>query len=291
MSNASSNGRKNGSTSGSHCMMKKRRTTSAKWQSSTAAYGAIDRQLEQLAEKLQTIDDDISRLQAQKQTEQTTKEALQAAITEQKIALAETKERVKHARRKVEEWEAELAETIRGLKEAERERAALDAEMEAPEWNEEEIEQLRKQKLEDKQKTLELIASRREQRLDFQRRLEHLEQEWKETKRQHKQLADVVKDEEVKLNRLDVELENLLVRLHEEYGLSFEAARSAYPLEIGADEARKRVKLIKRAMEELGTVNLGAIDEYERVSERHRVFKRAKNRFGRGEGDAPPSDR
>ncbi|MED4974367.1 chromosome segregation protein SMC [Geobacillus kaustophilus NBRC 102445] len=238
--------------------------------------GAIDRQLEQLAEKLQAIDADINRLQAQKQTEQTTKETLQAVITEQKIALAETKERVKHARRKVEEWEAELAETIRGLKEAERERAALDAEMEAPEWNEEEIEQLRKQKLEDKQKTLELIASRREQRLDFQRRLEHLEQEWKETKRQHKQLADVVKDEEVKLNRLDVELENLLVRLREEYGLSFEAARSAYPLEIGADEARKRVKLIKRAMEELGTVNLGAIDEYERVSERHRFLSEQK---------------
>lgn len=97
-----------------------------------------------------------------------------------------------------------------------------------------------------------------------------MEREWKEAKRQHKQLVDVVKDEEVKLNRLDVELDNLLTRLGEEYGMSFEAARLAYPLEIGAEEARKRVKLIKRAIDELGTVNLGAIDEYERVSERHR---------------------
>ncbi|ABO66422.1 MULTISPECIES: chromosome segregation protein SMC [Geobacillus] len=238
--------------------------------------GAIDGQLQQLAEKLQAIDEDINRLQVQKQTEQTTKEALQVAITEKKIALAETKERVKHARRKAEEIEAELAETARGLQQAERERAALQAEMEAPEWNEEELEQLRQQKLEDKQKTLELITSRREQRLDCQRRLEHLEQEWKEAKRQHKQLVEVVKDEEVKLNRLDVELANLLSRLSEEYGLSFEAARSGYPLEIGADEARKRVKLIKRAIEELGTVNLGAIDEYERVSERHRFLSEQK---------------
>ncbi|WMV77380.1 chromosome segregation protein SMC [Geobacillus thermodenitrificans] len=238
--------------------------------------GAIDGQLQQLAEKLQAIDEDINRLQVQKQTEKTTKEALQVAITEKKIALAETKERVKHARRKAEEIEAELAETARGLQQAERERAALQAEMEAPEWNEEELEQLRQQKLEDKQKTLELITSRREQRLDCQRRLEHLEQEWKEAKRQHKQLVEVVKDEEVKLNRLDVELANLLSRLSEEYGLSFEAARSGYPLEIGADEARKRVKLIKRAIEELGTVNLGAIDEYERVSERHRFLSEQK---------------
>ncbi|OQP07954.1 chromosome segregation protein SMC [Geobacillus sp. 46C-IIa] len=237
---------------------------------------AIDGQLQQLAEKLQAIDRDIGRLQAQKQTEQTTKEALQAAITEEKIALAETRERVKHARRKAEELEAELAETDGELRAAEQERAALAAEMNAPAWNEDELEAQRQQKLEDKQKTIELIASRREQRLDCQGRLEHLEREWKEAKRQHKQLAEAVKDEEVKLNRLDVELDNLLARLREEYGLSFDAARSAYPLHIEAEEARKRVKLIKRAIDELGTVNLGAIDEYERVSERHRFLSEQK---------------
>ena len=36
-----------------------------------------------------------------------------------------------------------------------------------------------------------------------------------------------------------------------------------------AEDARKKVKLIKLSIEELGTVNLGAIDEYERVAERH----------------------
>lgn len=242
----------------------------------TDRLAGLDRELEQLNGKLRAIEEEIERLQAQKQTEQTTKEALQAAITEKKIALAETKERVKHARRKAEEIEAELVETERGLQQAERERASLRADMEAPEWNEEELEQLRRQKLEDKQKTVELIASRREQRLDCQRRLEHLEREWKEAKRRHKQLIEVVKDEEVKLNRLDVELANLLARLGEEYGLSLEAARSRHTLEISADEARKRVKLIKRAIEELGTVNLGAIDEYERVSERHRFLSEQK---------------
>ena len=40
------------------------------------------------------------------------------------------------------------------------------------------------------------------------------------------------------------------------------------PLTIPIDEARKKVKLIKLALEEIGTVNLGAIEEYERVSER-----------------------
>src|SRR5690606_19286272 len=86
-----------------------------------------------------------------------------------------------------------------------------------------------------------------------------------------------LKDEEVKLNRLDVELDNRLNHLREEYLLSFEGAKEEYPLLIPADEARKKVKLIKLAIEELGNVNLGAIEEYERVSERYEFLLEQKN--------------
>jgi chromosome segregation protein len=66
-----------------------------------------------------------------------------------------------------------------------------------------------------------------------------------------------------------VELENRLAHLREEYLLSFDGAKEQYPLTIPVDEARKKVKLIKLAIEELGNVNLGAIEEYERVYERY----------------------
>ena len=98
----------------------------------------------------------------------------------------------------------------------------------------------------------------------------------KELKRQHKGLIEVLKDEEVKQNRLDVELVNRLNHLREEYLLSFEAAKEEYPLQIEIEEARKRVKLIKLAIEELGAVNLGAIEEYERVSERYEFLLEQK---------------
>ena len=35
------------------------------------------------------------------------------------------------------------------------------------------------------------------------------------------------------------------------------------------DLARKKVKLLKRSIEELGPINLGSIEEYEQVNERH----------------------
>ena len=65
-------------------------------------------------------------------------------------------------------------------------------------------------------------------------------------------MTGILQDEEVQLNRLDVELDNKLAHLSEEYLLSFEGAKEEYPLTIPIDEARKKVKLIKLALDELG---------------------------------------
>ena len=111
----------------------------------------------------------------------------------------------------------------------------------------------------------------------LQTEIEALELDIKEKNRQYKGVVEIVKDEEVKLNRLDVELENRLDTLREEYFLSFEAAKEKYPLTLPIDEAKKKVKLIKLAIDELGTVNLGAIDEYERVSERYEFLLTQKS--------------
>ncbi len=110
----------------------------------------------------------------------------------------------------------------------------------------------------------------------MQSELEDSEKEAKEMKRLHRGMVGVLKDEEVKINRLDVELENRLTQLREEYLLSFDGAKEQYPLMIPIEEARKKVKLIKLAIEELGNVNIGAIEEYERVSERYEFLNEQK---------------
>ena len=73
---------------------------------------------------------------------------------------------------------------------------------------------------------------------------------------------------EVTMNRQDVEIENRLNHLSEEYGLSFEFAKANHSLTITLEEARQKVKLLKLGIEELGSVNLGAIEEFDRVNER-----------------------
>ncbi|WP_423189290.1 chromosome segregation protein SMC [Alkalibacterium sp. f15] len=70
-------------------------------------------------------------------------------------------------------------------------------------------------------------------------------------------------------SRLDVSIDFLLDYLSEEYTMSYEEAKLNQPDNIDRESTQKRVKLLKRGIEELGPVNLASIEEYDRVAERH----------------------
>ncbi|WP_027107535.1 chromosome segregation protein SMC [Lacticigenium naphthae] len=72
----------------------------------------------------------------------------------------------------------------------------------------------------------------------------------------------------VAYNRKDVGIDHLLVYLQEEYQVSFEEAKLAYRLKEELEIAKKKVKLIKRSIDEIGPVNLNSIDEYHKVKSR-----------------------
>lgn len=232
--------------------------------------------LDQQQKQIANLDQEIKALTERKNTQQTSKETVVSEINELKISFASKSEQLNHAEEKLAAINYELAVTQEKLKTVNEDLELLSSEMTNSSSGEQYLEEAAQQKLKEKNETLELIASRRNERLKLQASLEDLELEAKELKRQHKGLIEVLKDEEVKQNRLDVELENRLNHLREEYLLSFEAAKEEYPLQIEIEEARKRVKLIKLAIEELGAVNLGAIEEYERVSERYEFLHEQK---------------
>ncbi|MBS4189192.1 chromosome segregation protein SMC [Bacillus sp. FJAT-49705] len=227
--------------------------------------------------QINEFDKNITMLTDQKNIQQTSKESLLSAINELKVIFASKSEQFNHAKDKYEAIVVELTSINEKLTVIEEDLELLSSEMTNNFSGEQMLEDAANKKLQDKTVTLSLISSRREERMKLQTSLEDLEVEAKELKRQHKGMIEALKDEEVKLNRLDVELENRLNHLREVYLLSYEAAKEEYPLMIHVDEARKKVKLIKLAIEELGTVNLGAIEEYERVSERYEFLLEQKN--------------
>lgn len=73
---------------------------------------------------------------------------------------------------------------------------------------------------------------------------------------------------DVKLSRLDVNIDHQLAHLAEEYQVSYEDARLHPELELSFDQASARVKQLKQAIATLGHVNIDAIEEYQQLAER-----------------------
>jgi len=109
------------------------------------------------------------------------------------------------------------------------------------------------------------------------RQLELEESETKEQRAQLRQVEDRIRQTEIAANRLDVELDNLLRKLSEEYELSFELAKERYPVPDDIAGTQNEVRDLKRQIAILGEVNLGAIEEYERVKERYEFLNAQKN--------------
>lgn len=82
---------------------------------------------------------------------------------------------------------------------------------------------------------------------------------------------------EVAKNRAEVSLDTALQHLQEEYSLTYEAAQEKYPLALPLEEAKIEVRRLKRAIEQLGPVNLNAIEQFEQVNERHEFLVRQRD--------------
>jgi chromosome segregation protein len=214
------------------------------------------------------LENTIAELGEKKKMHQTSKEELRETLTALKVKTAELEQQAANQKEKSERLQEEFLSVEAKLKETEDDYWLLEEEMNSSSSGEDSLDEQITQKRHEKNTAVRLIAERRQERMKSFQSIEDMERELKESKRLHKQLSDGLRTEEVSINRLDVELENRLTQLREEYELSYEGAKEKHKLEIPIEEARKKVKLIKLAIDELGVVNIGAIEEYERVSQR-----------------------
>lgn len=86
-----------------------------------------------------------------------------------------------------------------------------------------------------------------------------------------------LKDNEIKMGKIEVKLDNLLNNLSEEYNLTYEYASLNYNLEIEINLAREKVNKLKKELNTLGEVNTGSIKEYERLNTRYEFLKNQKD--------------
>lgn len=81
----------------------------------------------------------------------------------------------------------------------------------------------------------------------------------------------------VELSRNDVRMDHSLNYLVDEYKIGFEEAKLLETPDISLEEAQKKVRLLKKGIEELGPVNLNSVAEYEHVNERYTFLSKQQN--------------
>ncbi|OBA01212.1 chromosome segregation protein SMC [Paenibacillus polymyxa] len=138
------------------------------------------------------------------------------------------------------------------------------------------IENLNQYRLK-KEETAQQLDLKRAARSSLSKKLEVAENDTKEQRIQLKSVEEQLRQTEIGVNRLDVELENVLKKLSDDYELSYELAKQRYPIPEDIEGTQSEVERLKRGISALGEVNLGAIEEYQRVHERYTFLDEQKS--------------
>ncbi|TRM12372.1 chromosome segregation protein SMC [Lentibacillus cibarius] len=233
-------------------------------------------ELETISEQLETIQQQIDELSEQEKTFQDNQEQLKTDYQQAQVALAEQEERLKNQREKTNSLQTQLDDYQEQYEIYTNDLNEI-LEMQHAEETEETIEATIKQAKEDKEAITVNIQKMRSNRSERTQRLQDQDRELKEESKQHQAFKEAIQEKEVKVNRLDVELENRLNKLQTEYTMTFEKAKQDYDKTYDIQQTQSMVAQIKQAIDQLGTVNLGAIDEYDRIAERYEFLSGQQN--------------
>ena len=124
-------------------------------------------------------------------------------------------------------------------------------------------------KLTDKELLEKELKGIQDKKLEISNNLLEEENKLRNQNSEYNRISNELKEKEIKIGKFDVKLDNLLLNLSENYQLTYEKAKLEYHLDIDEKEARSKVNSIKRDINSLGEVNVGAIAEYERLGQRY----------------------
>ncbi len=97
------------------------------------------------------------------------------------------------------------------------------------------------------------------------------------TQRQLHQAESQLKEIEGSLTLVQSRIEMAIDKLTQEYEQTFESVQNVIIQNVEDESLERELKLLRRGLNELGTVNLGAIEEYDRVSTRYNFLRDQKN--------------
>lgn len=236
-----------------------------------------EQKLAELQKQEEHIQSAIQSAEQQRKSNESVKEQLQEKVTDLKIREGKISQEIFSLEEQMSRTHEESQDYGREL-ESNREQLAvlvrdLDKNSNDQKRQQEQLDRLRRQRSE----TSEQLEQKRAQRLALQQKLEQEEDKTRQQRNELKTVEDELRKTEIQVNRLDVELENILAKLQSDYEMTYEMAKQRYDLPEEVEQTGREVRELKLQIADLGEVNLGAIEEYQRVNERYEFLSEQQN--------------
>lgn len=218
--------------------------------------------------KLETINHQIEQLTREKDSFYENQEGLKQDYQKARILLAEKEERTKHQFNQTESIKRQIKAYKQEYDQITFELSRL-TEADKIQQSHATVLKTIKRLTTEKEQLIKTIQTKRTYRMKDTTYIQDQERELKEEKKILQKLSDHVTEHKVQLNRLDVALENRLSHLETEYTITFDKASELYEKLDDIEAGKRKVDEIKAQINRLGTVNLGAIEEYDRILQRY----------------------
>ena len=92
----------------------------------------------------------------------------------------------------------------------------------------------------------------------------------------YNKLVNELKNNEIELSKYEIKMDNNLIKLNEEYNMTYDYVIKNYDLSINIKESTSKLNLLKRELNGLENVNLGSIEEFDRINERFNYLTNQK---------------
>ena len=226
-------------------------------------------QMDEIKASQQTLDAEMAQTDQLEARNQVRREEAQEQLKKAEARAAVMKEQVAHTRELLQSKVGQTETTQREISQLEEQLALLTSDLSSTDVSEASLAQQMVDFQAKRAAVEELLVSLKEQRQTVQRQLSQLEEDLTGANREQ-QVALTEKSQcEVKQSRAEVGLDTGLTYLQEEYSLTYAASKDLYPLTLDFEEGKRQIKQLKSRINQLGPVNLGAIEQFEEVNERY----------------------
>ncbi|MFC0233740.1 chromosome segregation protein SMC [Vagococcus entomophilus] len=230
----------------------------------------LEKKQKELQEKREFLDQRMNQTDEEASQNATLKEQAQEKVTNCQAKVAVAKEQLLHLESLQKKQEIDISEWQAQVKKIDQQLQLLTSNSSAHSETHESLQKKMQTLYEQKADIQTILQTHKQEREQLHQEIAEQDQQLVEKNKAQQLLLEEKAQAQVLKDRAEVGLDTLLIHLQEEYQFTYEAAKNSVEMQaetlVITKENRKR---LKQEMDELGPINLAAIEQFEEVSKRY----------------------